>query len=165
MPELMAAPPLRSGQVLAPPPSSLTGLAAPPPIRQVASIAVALAFKSGSSNGFDLSLEPAELGRVMVRVERDGDRHSIQVIAERPETLALLQRDRSELDRGLAEVGLRMEPGGISFSLDAEGAEGQGGDGASRQGGASRGGRTAVPTFEGQPAPPHAARGLLDLHI
>nr|WP_314073007.1 flagellar hook-length control protein FliK [uncultured Roseococcus sp.] len=160
----MAAPPLRSGEVLAPPPSSLTGLAAPPPIRQVASIAVALAFKSGSSNGFDLSLEPAELGRVMVRVERDGDRHSIQVIAERLETLALLQRDRSELDRTLAEAGLRVEAGGISFSLDAEGAEGQGGA-ASRQGGASGGGRTAVPTSEGQPAPPHAPRGLLDLHI
>lgn len=154
------------------PPASTQGGAAPPPsppaARQVASVAVALAFAPGPSNGFSLSLEPAALGRVEVRVQRDGDSHSVRVTAERPETLALLQRDRHELDRGLAEAGLRVDPAGISFSLDTpdQGAGGFGGDSAPGHRGSSPGGaaRLPVPEREASP-PPRVLRSLLDLNI
>ncbi|MFC7539791.1 flagellar hook-length control protein FliK [Siccirubricoccus deserti] len=56
-----------------------------------------------------VALEPETLGRVEVRIERDaaGDIAAVRVLAERPETLALLQRDAREFDRSLAQAGCR----------------------------------------------------------
>ncbi|MDB5413152.1 MAG: hypothetical protein JWR10_1487 [Rubritepida sp.] len=139
----------------------------PPPARQVASVAIALAFTPGPSNGFDLSLEPPELGRVQIRVQREGDSHSVRVTAERPETLALLQRDRHELDRNLAEAGLRVDAGGIDFSLETHGGDARPGQhdsarGDDRRGGHS-GGTSRMPVAEAPP--PRVMRSLLDLNI
>lgn len=145
---------------------------APPasPARQVSSVAVALAFAPGGSNGFRLSLEPVELGRVEIHVQRDGDTHSVRVTAERPETLALLQRDRHELDRGLAEAGLRVDSAGIDFSLDTPTG---GGDGFGRESGTghrgdprgSSGGTASAALPRQEPVRPLASRSLLDLNI
>ena len=66
-------------------------------------------FTPGTANGFQLALDPVELGRVEIRVQREGESHSVRVTAERPETLALLLRDRQELDRSLSDAGLRVE--------------------------------------------------------
>ncbi|MDB5375662.1 MAG: hypothetical protein JWR00_108, partial [Rubritepida sp.] len=142
----------------------------PSPARQVSSVAVALAFAPGGSNGFSLSLEPAELGRVEIHVQRDGDTHSVRVTAERPETLALLQRDRHELDRGLAEAGLRVDSAGIDFSLDtpAGGGSGFGQEPGAGQRGDSRGhagGTARLPVPEREAPPPRVLRSLLDLNI
>lgn len=141
--------------------------AMPSPVRQVSTVAVALAFAPGGSNGFRLSLEPVDLGRVDIHVQRDGDSHSVRVTAERPETLALLQRDRQELDRGLAEAGLRVDPGGIEFSLGGRADDGFG-PGGGDQRGASRGppgGPAGFPVVEREAPPPRLSRSLLDLHI
>ncbi|MCK8783045.1 flagellar hook-length control protein FliK [Roseomonas sp. NAR14] len=105
----------------------------PPPIaQQVAPMAVALALGPGSSPRLTLSLAPAELGRVEISIHRaaDGSSVAVHVSAERPETLALLQRDAPELDRTLQQAGL----GGagersLSFSLGGQGGGGQGGGG------------------------------------
>ncbi len=137
-----------------------------PPMRQVAPIAIALAFTPGVANGFQLSLEPAELGRVDIRVQREGDTHSVRVTAERPETLALLLRDRQELDRSLADAGLRVDPKGIDFSLGT-----QSGQSDQRQQGEAPAGAARAPTgltgtgTEAQPPPARTQRGLLDLNI
>jgi len=138
---------------------------APPPVRQLAQIAIALAFTSGAANGFNLTLDPVELGRVEIRVQREADGHSVRIMAERPETLALLQRDRHELDRSLTDAGLRVVSNGIDFSLgnsgpgrDAPRHEGE------RQPARGRGGAdTAELTAE--PTPARFSRGLLDLNI
>lgn len=148
---------------------AMAGPAPPPPARQVASVAVALAFSPGVSDGFSLALDPAELGRVEIRVQREGDSHSVRVTAERPETLALLQRDRQELDRGLADAGLRVDPAGISFSLDTPdqgGGGGLGGEAAPGHRGSAAGGGGARPPAPEREAPPtRVQRGLLDLNI
>ncbi len=155
-------------------PAQREAAAAPPspPARQVAPIAVALAFAPNPAGGFTLQLDPAQLGRVEVTVSASvggGDRHRVTLVAERPETLALLQRDRADLDRALAGAGLMLEAGGVAFSLAGDGGAGHpGGDphGAAN-GGQGRGGprsTTADPAPTAPTAPPRAARGLLDLH-
>jgi len=157
---------LRPGEIISAQPAAAAN-PPPPAARQVASVAVALAFAPNGTGGFSLSLEPAELGRVEIRVQREGDRHSVRVTAERPETLALLQRDRHELDRNLAEAGLQIDAGGIAFSLEGRGSDSGGSPGDRRQAG-SRGQddaarRAAVTEME---APPQRlGRSLLDLNI
>jgi Meckel syndrome type 1 protein len=142
--------------------------ASPPlPMRQISPITIALAFTPGTANGFQLALDPAELGRVEIRVQRDGESHSVRVTAERPETLALLLRDRQELDRSLSDAGLRVEAKGIEFTLGApSGGSDQRPQGEARAG-ASRAGRARPGTLtETEPTPPaRAQRGLLDLNI
>lgn len=103
-----------------------SGPAAPPPrppspaaFRQVAPIAIALASGPGRSPRLTVALEPEELGRVEIRIERatDTEAATIHVLAERPETLALLQRDARELDRALQQAGIKVAEGGTSFGL------------------------------------------------
>jgi len=145
----------RPVEVAAPPP--------PPPMRQLTPIVIALAFTPGAANGFNLTLDPVELGRVEIRVQREADGHSVRIVAERPETLALLQRDRHELDRSLADAGLRVESGGIDFALGNSGAGRDAPrDTAARQAQRGRGG---TPQAEDEPPPNRAIRGLLDLNI
>jgi flagellar hook-length control protein FliK len=157
---LHAAPRAGIVEASAPPP--------PSPARQVSSVAVALAFAPGGSNGFSLSLEPAELGRVEIHVQREGDSHSVRVTAERPETLALLQRDRHELDRGLAEAGLRVDSAGIDFSLETPAGGGFGHEPGTGQRGDARGhagGTARLQEREREASPPRVLRSLLDLNI
>jgi len=132
-------------------------------MRQLTPIVIALAFTPGAANGFNLTLDPVELGRVEIRVQREADGHSVRIVAERPETLALLQRDRHELDRSLADAGLRVESGGIDFALGNSGAGRDAPrDTAARQAQRGRGG---TPQAEDEPPPNRAIRGLLDLNI
>jgi len=139
--------------------------AALPPMRQLAPIAIALAFTAGPANGFNLTLDPVELGRVEIRVQREADGHSVRIMAERPETLALLQRDRHELDRSLADAGLRVMSDGLEFSLENSGAgrDAPRDDGA-RQAARGRGGAGTAES-QAEPSPGRASRGLLDLNI
>jgi flagellar hook-length control protein FliK len=77
---------------------------------------------------FDIRLDPAELGRVDVRLEMTGDqRVSAVLTVERAETLAELQRAARDLERALNEAGLELDGNGLEFQL-SEGDE-DGGDG------------------------------------
>jgi Meckel syndrome type 1 protein len=62
---------------------------------------------------------------VEIHIERgaDGAAASVQVLAERPETLALLQRDARDLDRTLAQAGIAVAGGGLQFGLAGGGRE------------------------------------------
>jgi flagellar hook-length control protein FliK len=75
------------------------------------------ALKNGL-NSISVKLDPAHLGRVDVRldVHHDGTT-SIAVIADRQETLDMLQRDSRMLERSLHEMGLSMERNSLSFDL------------------------------------------------
>jgi flagellar hook-length control protein FliK len=76
---------------------------------------------------FDIRLDPAELGRVEVRLELGAD-NSVRALlsAERADTLAELQRSARDLEKALAEAGLDLADDGLSFSLSDDGAPSDG---------------------------------------
>ena len=160
------APPAREARAPeAPPPP------APPvpatPARQIAPVVVAVAIAGGTAR-LSVSLEPAELGRVEISVERHGDVADVRVVAERPETLALLQRDQRELDRTLSQAGIGSDGRSLSFSLSDGGAgafaSGREGDGRGR---VARGMPDAAPgaTDTAAAAPPRRLLSLIDLAV
>jgi Meckel syndrome type 1 protein len=149
VPEPTAAPPRPTAPV-------------PWPTRQVIPFAVSLAL--GSDDSISLTLDPVELGRVEVAITRGAEAH-VSLRAERPETLALLQRDRVELERALAGTGFGTE--GRSPNLSFGLGFGGGGDDRRDRRPAARDGQAARPAqhtpapLANQAAP--TARGLIDL--
>ncbi len=70
---------------------------------------------------FDIRLDPAELGRVDVRLELSPDQRVQAILTiERPETLAEMQRNARELERALAEAGLEVGDDGLEFQLGSD---------------------------------------------
>ncbi|MBP0467029.1 flagellar hook-length control protein FliK, partial [Roseomonas sp. PWR1] len=140
-----------------------------PPARQITPLVVALSL--GGDASLSITLDPGELGRVEVSVERVGEMSEVRILAERPETLALLQRDHRELDRALTQAGLQPEGRALSFGLSADGqgsghAQGrrdeQGGRAPQGQAlAADAGPRGATPAAP----PPRRALSLIDLAI
>ncbi|MGH6663632.1 MAG: flagellar hook-length control protein FliK [Pseudolabrys sp.] len=85
----------------------------------LAGIAVEIAGKAlVGKNRFEIRLDPPELGRIEVRldVDRDGNT-TTRLIAERSDTLDLLRRDSSGLERALQDAGLKTADNGLQFSL------------------------------------------------
>ncbi|NKC33731.1 hypothetical protein HEQ75_22905 [Roseomonas sp. BU-1] len=143
------------------------------PARQLAPFAVALAL--GADSSLTLTLDPVELGRVEVAIERQGAESAIRVTAERPETLALLQRDARELERALADAGLGQRGPSLSFGLSAggpgQGSQDQGGGSFAQQQQGQAGGQARQPGRDlaaplaslARRSLPHA--GVLDLAV
>ena len=73
---------------------------------------------------FEIRMDPPELGRVDVKLHVNSNDNRVHAIlsAERPETLADLQRSARELERALADAGLDLSENGLQFELS------QGGD-------------------------------------
>jgi flagellar hook-length control protein FliK len=100
---------------IAPPPP-------PPPPKPPAPVEqVAVQIKKAIGEGADkinIKLQPANLGKVEVRMEigKDGIL-TASVIAEKPETLELLQRDVRGLEKVLQEGGLKTDNQSFNFSL------------------------------------------------
>jgi len=88
-------------------------------------VEIAAAIRSGKSR-FDISLDPAELGRIDVRinVDRNGNVTS-HLTVEKPETLQLLRQDAPQLQRALDDAGLKSGSNGLSFSLRDQNSSGQ----------------------------------------
>ncbi|GJE53849.1 MULTISPECIES: flagellar hook-length control protein FliK [Methylobacterium] len=72
----------------------------------------------GASSRFEIRLDPKELGRVDVSIDIDKDQGTVGVrlVVDRPETLALLQRDASTLQQALSQTGFDASAG-VSLSL------------------------------------------------
>lgn len=84
------------------------------------------ALKAGE-NQFAMRMDPPELGRVSVKMTfLANGLVKAQVMAERPETLEMLQREIKGLERAVESGGHKSEPGGISFSLDSGNGESAG---------------------------------------
>ena len=143
--------------------------------RRKRSIAIALALGAGGAARLTVALEPEELGRVEIRVERagaaEGDAATVRVVAERPEPLALLQRDARQLDRALQSAGIPVAEGAMQFSLAGRderagpgdgGAKSNGGDGQARR---DRAGTPPDAVLQPVPSPRAAAAGLALLDI
>ncbi len=74
------------------------------------------------SKRFDIRLDPAELGRVDVRLEfNDDGTVTASLTADRVETLQMLQRDARTLERAFEQAGLKSSEGGIDFQLRDQG--------------------------------------------
>ncbi|UTW58078.1 flagellar hook-length control protein FliK [Kordiimonas sp. SCSIO 12603] len=78
---------------------------------------VSRAVRSGQ-NEFTVRLDPAELGRVQVKMSFIDGKVTTKIIAERPETLELMQREARGLERAMETGGHKASTDGISFSLD-----------------------------------------------
>ncbi|MGD1934626.1 MAG: flagellar hook-length control protein FliK, partial [Candidatus Phaeomarinobacter sp.] len=105
--------------------TSLPGTPVQPqtPAREIA-INMARNLANGT-NRFEIRLDPAELGRIDVRMELGTDgRVQAHLTVEKPETLEMLQRDARALEKALSDAGLDMENGSLGYSLrdDSEGS-------------------------------------------
>lgn len=76
---------------------------------------------------FQIRLDPAELGRVEVKLEfREDGQVKANLVVDRVETLAMLKRDASTLQQAFEQAGLRQSPDGLQFSLRGEGQQREG---------------------------------------
>ncbi len=82
---------------------------------------------------FTLQLDPADLGRLDIELKfhKDGTMKA-HLSAERPETLAMLQKDSAHLERVLQQAGIDVNGESLSFDLrqqaqhdDAQGTDGK----------------------------------------
>ena len=103
----------------APAPGSVARELPAPPARQLAPVVVSLALGRGDE-ALTIALDPGELGRVEVSIGQGKEAGQVRIVAERPETLALLQRDQRDLDRALNQAGLGDMARSLSFSLASD---------------------------------------------
>ncbi|HKH00055.1 MAG TPA: flagellar hook-length control protein FliK, partial [Bradyrhizobium sp.] len=80
-------------------------------------VEIAASARSGKSH-FEIRLDPADLGRIDVRidVDRNGQVTS-HLTVEKPATLSLLRQDAPQLQRALDDAGFKTGDGGLQFSL------------------------------------------------
>ncbi len=86
----------------------------------------------GEARTLTVKLDPPELGQVAIRVELAKDKSvKAHIVVEKPETLAMLQRDAHFLERTLASSGIDINGESLSFELAQDGSmfdrNGQGG--------------------------------------
>jgi Meckel syndrome type 1 protein len=133
---------LEAPKTIAAKPSGEARAEALPMARQLAPVVVSLALGRGDE-ALTIALDPVELGRVEVSIGQGKEAGQVRIVAERPETLALLQRDQRELDRALNQSGLGDMARSLSFSLASDQQRQQ------YQGSPQRGGQRAFLTISG----------------
>jgi flagellar hook-length control protein FliK len=90
-------------------------------------VEIAANVKSGKSS-FEIRLDPADLGRIDVRVQIDQNGQvTSHLTVEKPETLSMLQQDAPQLQQALNDAGLKTGSGGLQFSLRDQSSSGQNG--------------------------------------
>ena len=81
--------------------------------------------QSGKSR-FEIRLDPAELGRIDVRIDIDRQGQvTSHLTVEKPETLVMLLQDAPHLQRALDEAGFKTGSSGLQFSLRDQSSSGQ----------------------------------------
>lgn len=115
-------------------------------------IEIAAAIRAGKSR-FDISLDPAELGKIDVRIniDRNGQVTS-HLTVEKPETLSMLKQDAPQLQRALDDAGFKTGSNGLSFSLRDQNSSNQNSGQNNDNGGNAR--RLIVSEEESVPAAP-----------
>lgn len=98
------------------------------------SVKITKALQAGTDK-ISIQLKPAELGRVDVKLEMTHDGRVMTVVsAEKQDTLDLLRRDSSELQKALADAGLQS--GDMQFNLKGQEKQTAEGDNADTNGAA-----------------------------
>jgi len=97
---------------------------APVPVSGLA-VEIAAFVQSGKTR-FEVRLDPADLGRIDVRidVDRNGQVTS-HLTVEKPETLSMLRQDAPQLQQALNDAGLKTNSSGLQFSLRDQSSSGQ----------------------------------------
>ena len=97
---------------------------APVPVSGLA-LEIAASVQSGKTR-FEVRLDPADLGRIDVRidVDRNGQVTS-HLTVEKPETLSMLRQDAPQLQQALNDAGLKTNNGSLQFSLRDQSSSGQ----------------------------------------
>lgn len=91
------------------------------PATQAVAATLQRSVSKGGDQNIILRLDPAELGRVEVRLQFTKEKTlKASVIAEKPETHLLLQRDSHALEQALEDAGLDSE-NGLTFDLAEDG--------------------------------------------
>lgn len=131
--------------------TATTATSAAVPINGVP-IEIAAAIRAGKSR-FDISLDPAELGKIDVRIniDRNGQVTS-HLTVEKPETLSMLKQDAPQLQRALDDAGFKTGSNGLSFSLRDQNSSNQNSGQNNDNGGNAR--RLIVSEEESVPAAP-----------
>lgn len=103
------------------------------------SVKISKALQAGNDR-ISIQLKPSELGRVDVKMELTQDGRVMAVVtAENKDTLDLLRRDASDLQKALQDAGMQLDSGDLSFNMrgeegemmaDDQGGSGPGGSGA-----------------------------------
>jgi flagellar hook-length control protein FliK len=94
------------------------------PTHQLA-LTVATEARAGTRR-FEIRLDPPEMGRIDIKLEMqaDGSIRSMMTV-ERPETFDALNRDARQLERLLAQSGLKLDEGGLQLSMGNDGGQQQ----------------------------------------
>ncbi|KAA0591859.1 hypothetical protein J2848_006358 [Azospirillum lipoferum] len=90
-----------------------------PAMAQLAAPLVRVAESGGGE--FHIDLAPAELGRIRVVADVSDGKVALTVQAEQADTLALLRRDLTQLERALGDAGLSLDGSSLQFSLQGDG--------------------------------------------
>ena len=100
-----------------------TAVAVPAPVFDQ----IAMSVNRAAGDGVDhitIQLKPESLGRVDVHLQLGHDgRMSATFVADRQDTLDMLQRDSRGLERALNDAGLRTDSGGLQFNLRGDGQD------------------------------------------
>ncbi|MCB1563113.1 MAG: flagellar hook-length control protein FliK [Alphaproteobacteria bacterium] len=110
-------------------PSALTslvtqtsGAAQAHPATQMVAATLQKSASSGENKSILLQLDPPELGRVQIKMHFGHDKTlKASLIAEKPETYMMLQRDAHILERALQDAGLDADGSSLSFELAQDG--------------------------------------------
>jgi len=107
----------------------------------------------GGNTRFEVRLDPADLGRIDVRidVDRNGQVTS-HLTVEKPETLSMLRQDAPQLQQALNDAGLKTGSGGLQFSLRDQSQSGQNNNGQN-QGNGGQPQRLVITEEDTTPAP------------
>lgn len=165
---LQGAAPMQGTQTSASQPAA----PATPPV-PLGAVAMTIGLRSlAGVNRFAIRLDPVELGRIDVSLDLDktSGRARAHLVVDRPETLALLQRDAGSLQQALAQAGfdLASDAGGtgIDLSLRGEGGGGRQDEPSSRgRPEGLPGGRDEISALDLVPLRPLRALGALDIRI
>jgi flagellar hook-length control protein FliK len=111
--------------------SATTAANGPVPLSGLA-LEIAASIKSGKSR-FEIRLDPADLGRIDVRIDIDRNGQvTSHLTVDKPETLSILRQDAPQLQRALDDAGVKTGSGGLQFSLRDQSSSGQNNGGDSR---------------------------------
>ncbi len=98
----------------------------PKMINEQISVAISKNITNGQNN-FSISLKPAELGQVDIRIEFMADgKMQASMSVESEKTLTMLQRDQASLEKALQDAGINLTNKNLNFSLMKQGDQNNG---------------------------------------
>lgn len=93
----------------------------PHPATKMVASKITKAISDGETR-INIRMDPPELGRVEIRMEFNNASNSVKavVIAEKPETYMMMQRDAHMLEKAITDSGMELGEGGIGFELASQ---------------------------------------------